>query len=455
MNRMLRLLWKEWVEIRLLLLGLLAAPVFSMLVLKDQCGFLTKSWGDYMPIPAQSCWIALVVISVWAASRFPEEMRRGWFSVFWIPVRVRDVLAVKFLPGVVAIALAAPWTGLMFWLIAPFRFGEPPEPRLLVLPTIALFAPFLMAYCVAFNVSLCGSTAIGALAGLVFSMCLLVYPQSPLREFWEAFVVCLFPQGYFMGIPPQDRLMSQYCADLSLPLAFSVLQALGAMIICPGVRKQSARGRVLSAVGVSALMLSPFVILYLCFVPRSSLEPPPAVNILPSPDGQRVAMTTGCGGWGNKHGVAVLNLSDEKTREVLAGQSADLIAWSRDSQTLYVQTCSNKPPGSNILRVDEHGKISHVAVLPPEKDAGWSTERERGRVTPNGRYIVVLEKPRYGMGIDLWSIDLETDTRHVLVANASYLRPDWDLLSNDSVILPSHKEIALDGSGVIREWLFQ
>lgn len=458
---MIRLLWKEWVEIRLFLLGLLAAPVFSMLVLQDQYGFCIRDGlGNVNGSEPDSHWIVLILLAIWGASRFPEEMKRGLFSVLRLPIKRGRILAAKFLPGLIAVLLVPAWCVLMICLIAPHRFGGYPETAWLLSNALNLLGCFLVAYCLAFAVSLYSNLATGALFGIIGALAipdlLESYVATPIRKWFAATHIhpAMAHGMEWRGSP----MLTQGYLQLFLQALFLFVVLTGAFTSLHRSVTPSPKRRAMWGIGVSSCILSLAMVLFFAFVPRTDEAYRPDFLPHPSPDGQQVAMihsdkpaTT------NVH-VEIVDLTNQRKRTTLHEPFIGVIAWTPDSRSLFVEVRAELSGRGRIVRIDEDGRITTLASLPPErKERYGSGLGECGRATTDGRFLVLTRNPKYVDGVDVWSIDLQTNTPRVVAANTSgWPRIDWGLLATDSLVLEESRgsfvEIALDGSGEKRRW---
>ncbi|MCX6377489.1 MAG: hypothetical protein NTU88_15885, partial [Armatimonadetes bacterium] len=116
---MIRLLWKEWHELKWYLIALALGPwLFTLL------------WSSKLGYGGSGIWsfdvqILMLVLAFWGGTRMPGEMRPTRFGVQWLPVRPWKVWLVKFAPGFIVAVLLPLWIHVVaLSRVHPITYGH-------------------------------------------------------------------------------------------------------------------------------------------------------------------------------------------------------------------------------------------------------------------------------------------------------------------------------------------
>lgn len=466
---MRRLLWKEIRETLPLMLALIGGPLFMLVVLGDRNGLPAppdQQPGPFWSIMSPS-WVAEIIAAVLGASLASEELKRGRFSVLYLPVPRWRTFLVKFLMGVGLLLIGTMYLPMLYPKIAQFRFHDNATytDTLLALP-LKYFGRLLVVYCLAFMMSLLTTSATGALAGFICGLIL--------NYLWGLHSVTVQTGaaafGFYLGIGSTKTTgwigyHSLVQRLFVLQVIFAAFVTLAGFLVWRGGVTRSAKWR-------AAWGLAPAVLLMVFMLPVRGQPMRQIPNVaLPSPDGKQLAYTLGPGGSAGHHSSEPMMLMlaavlGRQQHIALSSFYISPIAWSPDAKSLFVETRAQHDAPSQIMRIEVGGKSALIASLP------LKTLSLSGRVTPDGRYLVMRWAPSGPPGFDLWAIDLRDNSTRVIAPNmgpgvglwAHPVEPVWDRLSDQGVITAekdprnpqegarAFREIALDGSGVRRRW---
>ena len=228
---MLRLLWKEWHEVKWYLIGLVLAPWVLALIPQGTRG------GK--PVSALASWEGIIVALIflfWAATRIPGELRARRHTLRVLPVSLWHVWVIKFLPGMIVGVL------LPFWiqLIETWVNGGSAHAVVAVRQPLETVPLLLWLYTVGFSISTVASTAVAViLTPLIYAAMGIGIPggidDQLLTMMLAPSALCVSIGMWFEGSSgPRRRLaVGAISAALGFSLNFPVI--LAALQTGPGV----------------------------------------------------------------------------------------------------------------------------------------------------------------------------------------------------------------------------
>lgn len=440
---MSRLLWKELRETGPLWIAAFYGQLLLMVVLGDRSGFTGDLHHDPWALSGsyfwQPAWVAEIVAAVWGATAAFEGLDRMRVSCFWFPIPRWKSFMVKFLPGVIGLALVAALLASSFVLVARFRLHDlVNHVDTFIAGGLKCCGRLLIAYCLSFSISRLTNITTGALLGFIGALLLNHALSTQVLGSMDAEGIWTLNRLYVLGEHYPGRhsataggiYLSYVLPLFAAQLFFAAMLATGAFL--SWTRATAVSNRQAAWVAPPAALALLLVGVLVLSGRTSEGRVWPALDTLPSPDGQSLAFIP-------NHPMTSseplsLRLIDAKTgtqREALSGAYLNILAWSPDAKSVFVETAARKRDQTQIVKVTVDGRTALITVLPPVR----SLRSTAGHVTPDGRFLVLS---RLGVGspsIDLWAIDLRNNHARVIAPNldASHSKPLWNRLTDDRV----------------------
>jgi len=378
----IRLLWKEWHELRWYLIGLALGPWLFVLLLSSKLGYY-RGGGIY----SGDLMILMLILAFWAGTRMPGEMRATRFGVGWLPIKRWRVWLVKFGPGFLIAALFPLWIHVVaLYRVHPIQYDENETALMHVAANLAYA---LSLYTCTFAVSMFASSVVAIMCG---------------------YALTFIAPGF---LPYAGILYQTLFSGIALAVGFGVwtksrgagaVRRAGVAVIAavPG-----------TALGVLALAVAGIISSGSVHAFRSNLNAVvlwrlahilsrgPSYDIwnigqaLPSPDGRNLAYVHWLRDGHNYRGRDIRVRNSQVDIAVLRRSLASPVAWLPDGR----------------LVVAAHGNEWDVDLF--EWDPGTDKLERRASLPriigvfpdPAGKKIAILASPRHSSGMDLWVLD--------------------------------------------------
>ena len=156
---MIRLLWKEWHELKWYLIALALGPWPLGLLWRSELG---QDEGGYSSLAE---FILMLVLAFWAGTRMPGGMRPARFGVGWLPIRPWKVWLVKFAPGLIVAALLPLWMQMLH----PVQWHDR-DPAVILINVADDVILYVTLYTCTFAVSTLASSIVAILSGYALTV---------------------------------------------------------------------------------------------------------------------------------------------------------------------------------------------------------------------------------------------------------------------------------------------
>jgi hypothetical protein len=390
----IRLLWKEWHELKWYLIALALGPWLLGLVPSSKLGY---DWNGIWSLDVQ---VLMLVLAFWAGTRMPGEMRPTRFGVGWLPIRPWKVWLVKFAPGFLVAVLLPLWIHVVaFARVHPIRLGEHETALMHVAGSLAYA---LSLYTCAFAVSMFASSVVAILCAYVGAVILpgilLSGPtyfgirESAIQPLLSGIALAVgfgvWTKGRGAGIGRKSGVMV-IAAFSGLLLGVLVLALIG--IVRYG-SVQALRGELDKAAQYWAMS-------------RHTDQPYEigGARELPSPDGRALAYA--------RSFYAKRPRGDKSARKYRGGE-VRIRDWRGDVAVLkrsWASPAAWLPDGKLLVVIGREGHPISISEWDPPSGGLRLLARMPGIacVAPDraGDKIAVLTSPRRGYGLDLWILD--------------------------------------------------
>lgn len=390
---MIRLLWKEWHELKWYLIALALGPWLLGLLPSSKLGYAGSG------IWSLDVQILMLVLAFWGGTRMPGEMRPTRFGVGWLPVRPWKVWLVKFAPGFIVAVLLPLWIHVVaFARVHPIRLGEHETALMHVAGSLAYA---LSVYTCTFAVSMFASSVVAILCGYVGAV---ILPGI------------LFSGPTYFGI--RENAIQPLLSGIALAVGFGVwTKGRGA-----GIGRKSG---VMVIAAFSGLLLGVLVLALIGIVRYGSVQAlrgeldkaaqywamsrhtdrpyEMGARKLLSPDGRALAHVRSFYGKRPR--------GDKSARKYRGGE-VRIRDWRGDVAILkrsWAAPAAWLPDGKLLVVIGREGHPMSISEWDPSTGGVRPLARMAGIacVTPDraGDKIAVLTSPRRGNGLDLWMLD--------------------------------------------------
>jgi hypothetical protein len=385
----IRLLWKEWHELKWYLAALALGPWLATLLLSSKLGYY-RGEGIY----SGDLMILLLVLAFWAGTRMPGETRPTRFGVGWLPIKRWKVWLVKFGPGFLVAVLFPLWVHVVaLYRVHPIRYEEHETALMHVAANLACS---ISIYTCTFAVSMFASSVVAIMCGYALTFMapgvLLVYAGIPLDMYQTLFSGIALAVGLALWTKGRGAGAVRR-AGMALVAAIPGM-ALGVLVL--------AVAAVINAGSIQAFRanLKTVVLWRLTHI----LSRSPSYDIwnigqmLPSPDGRFLAYVHWLRDGRNYRRREIRVRNSQGDIAVLRRSLASPTAWLPDGR-LVVAAHGNDWETALLEWDPGTGKVERLASMP--------------RITavipdPLGDRIAILAAARRSSGTDLWVLDLRS-----------------------------------------------
>jgi len=396
---MIRLLWKEWHELKWYLIALALGPWLLGLLPSSKLGY------DRSGIWSLDVLLLLLILAFWAGTRMPGEMRATRFGVGWLPIKRWKVWLVKFGPGFLVAALFPLWIHLVaLYRVHPIRYGENETALMHVADNLAYA---LSLYTCTFAVSMFASSVVAILCAYVAAIYVVpaILLSGPIYAGVRESAIQVLLSGVALtvsfGVWTKGRSAGPVRkTGVTVVSAFSGL-ALGVLVL--------AFVGIISAGSFRAFRVELYKVAEYWAMShhRDGSYHVPGTRELPSPDGRAFAyvcvfydVETRGSRTAYTYRTGEIRIRDFRgTVAVLKQAWASPAAWLPDGSLLVVTGNKEGRPIALSEWDPRTGRLVHLARLP-----------RIAFVIPDstGDKIAVLASPRRGGGDDLWVLDRQS-----------------------------------------------
>lgn len=417
---MLRLLWKEWHEVKWYLIGLIAGPWLLTLWPSSNLGY-TYGYG----VEAWDVQVLMLILAFWAATRMPGEMKANRLTARSLPVDPWLLGAVKFLPGLAVAILLPYWIHLVAavrvpeaWAFASSQSWHTPTETFDEITWLSL-----SLYTVSFAVSMLASSMAAVLVAW-----LAVVIGAPIAAYHLVAYICMYVHiecHDFLQVA-DDELARGVLSGAALIAAAAVWAKVGTS----GARRKWEVAAISAALALPIVMLAACLCLavtmgntwYIKPVVMSQIERYRERKLLSeddivwhphlvSKDRKLIAYVDIVTRRQREkcprdrrslHPMDYVRVRDARgTRTVMCRVHAAPMAWLPDDNLLLVAGRSNKY--LDLIEWNrESGRITPLASFPKRTPILTVVPRN------DGAKIALFTVPLSGTGIDLWMLDRKT-----------------------------------------------
>jgi len=404
-----RLLWKELHEVKWYLIGLVLGPWLLTLWPSSTLGYSTKSGRTGWDVP-----ILLLILTFWAATRMPGEMRLNRLTVRSLPIGAWRIWAVKFLPGFIMVILLPLWIHLVAEMRVHPTYSQWDTPAKHITES---FVGAASLYTVTFAASLLASSMTAVLAGwfVVFGCVEVIrgYTGYAIEESYVRVMLALIGLFVMLGIWTKARSggIRRKVAVAAISAALAPLVGLAALLSYWAIVGGGPRG---IEYGLAVLRDRPRSNRWQPYQVSGWLSTYP--HYIVSPDGKSIAYRI-------RISIIHLRVWDSRAdKMVMERKDAAPAAWLPDGNLLFV-TCGSKKETMDLLEWDRvSGGVSKLASFPRSADQSYSPAMQRVVPSGDGNKVALFVSPRRGSGVDLWVLDRKS---HALKLLRPGLSADW------------------------------